>query len=65
MKNKKIYPCVLDTEGAVIPGLWAAGETVGGLHGENQLGGCGLTDAFVFGHAAAESILGVSTYTAV
>lgn len=56
---------VLDTEGVVIPGLWAAGETVGGLHGENQLGGCGLTDAFVFGHAAAESILGVSTYTAV
>lgn len=56
---------VLDDEGVVIPGLWAAGEAVGGLHGENQLGGCGLADAFVFGHAAAESILGVSTYTAV
>ena len=37
----------------------------GGLHGENQLGGCGLTDAFVFGHAAAESIMGVTTYTDV
>lgn len=49
----------------MIPGLWAAGEATGGLHGENQLGGCGLTDAFVFGHAAAESIMGVTTYTDV
>ena len=29
------------------------------------LGGCGLTDAFVFGHAAAESIMGLTTYTDV
>ena len=55
----------LDEWGQPIPGLWAAGEATGGLHGENQLGGCGLTDAFVFGHAAAESILGVTTYTPV
>lgn len=55
----------LDKNGQVIPGLWAAGEATGGLHGENQLGGCGLTDAFVFGHAAAESIMGVTTYTDV
>lgn len=56
---------VLDRGGRMIPGLWAAGEATGGLHGENQLGGCGLADAFVFGHACAESILGVSTYTTV
>ena len=55
----------LDRNGQVIPGLWAAGEATGGLHGENQLGGCGLTDAFVFGHAAAESIMGLTTYTDV
>lgn len=55
----------LDKNGQVIPGLWAAGEATGGLHGENQLGGCGLTDAFVFGHAAAESIMGLTTYTDV
>lgn len=53
----------LDDEGQIIPGLWAAGEAAGGLHGDNQLGGCGLTDAFVFGHAAAESMLGSSSYT--
>lgn len=55
----------LDRSGEVIPGLWAAGEATGGLHGENQLGGCGLADAFVFGRASAESILGVTTYTGV
>ena len=41
-----------------IPGLYAAGETAGGVHGANRLGGNGLSEALVFGriagrHAAA------------
>lgn len=39
-------------EGGVIPGLYAAGEATGGVHGNFRLGGNGLTDAFVFGHKA-------------
>lgn len=46
---------VLREDGRVFPGLFAAGEAAGGLHGRNQLGGCGLADAFVFGKIAAES----------
>ena len=30
---------VLDTQGNVIPGLYAAGETTGGVHGGNRIGG--------------------------
>ena len=29
---------VLDTQGNVIPGLYAAGETTGGVHGGNRIG---------------------------
>lgn len=36
----------------VIPGLFAAGETTGGVHGRFRLGGNGLTDCFVFGRRA-------------
>ncbi len=41
-----------------VPGLFAAGEVAGGLHGANRLGGNSLTDLLVFGrrsgsHAAA------------
>ena len=45
---------VLRTDGRVFAGLYAAGEAAGGLHGRNQLGGCGLADAFVFGKIAGE-----------
>lgn len=50
--------CVLSKTGRPIPGLYAAGETTGGLHGRDRLGGNGLTETFVFGriagtHAAA------------
>lgn len=38
----------------IIPGLFAAGETTGGIHGEFRLGGNGLTDAFVFGMIAGQ-----------
>lgn len=43
---------VLDTEGNVIPGLYAAGETTGGIHGANRLGGNALVDINVFGKIA-------------
>lgn len=43
---------VLDTNGNVIPGLFAAGEVTGGIHGTNRLGGNALADALVFGRTA-------------
>ncbi|MFV0520348.1 MAG: flavocytochrome c [Lachnospirales bacterium] len=43
---------VLDTEGNVINGLFAAGEVTGGVHGTNRLGGNALTDTIVFGRIA-------------
>merc|ERR1712019_323507 len=54
---------VLDTKsGKAIPGLYAAGEVAGGIHGNNRLGGNSLLDCVVFGRVAgrhaAEYILG-------
>ncbi|MDF2890936.1 MAG: flavocytochrome c [Clostridia bacterium] len=46
---------VLDTNGKVIAGLYAAGETTGGIHGSNRLGGNALPDTVVFGKIAGES----------
>jgi len=43
---------VLDTEGLVIPGLFAAGELIGGLFYFNYPGGTGLTSGSVFGRIA-------------
>lgn len=43
---------VLDQEGNVIPGLYAAGEVTGGIHGKNRLGGNALVDIHVFGREA-------------
>lgn len=45
---------VLDADGNVIPGLMAAGEVTGGIHGTNRLGGNALTDTVVFGRIAGE-----------
>jgi flavocytochrome c len=42
---------------APVPGLFAAGEVVGGIHGVNRLGGNALTEALVFGRVAAKSIV--------
>eukprot|EP00750_Incisomonas_marina_P024281 INCI51.1.p1 GENE.INCI51.1~~INCI51.1.p1 ORF type:complete len:1362 (+),score=256.52 INCI51.1:419-4087(+) len=42
---------------STVPGLYAAGEVVGGIHGENRLGGNALTEALVFGRVAAKSIV--------
>jgi succinate dehydrogenase / fumarate reductase flavoprotein subunit len=50
-----------DTEAARVPGLFAAGEVAGGMHGSNRLGGNSLSDLLVFGRraglAAAEHAL--------
>ncbi len=46
----------IDTEAAAtIPGLFAAGECTGGVHGGNRLGGNALADTQVFGALAGES----------
>jgi succinate dehydrogenase/fumarate reductase flavoprotein subunit len=44
---------VIDTDGFTgVPGLYAAGEVVGGIHGANRHGGNALTDILVFGKRA-------------
>ena len=48
---------VLDIEGNIIKGLYAAGEIVGGIHGTNRLGGNAITDILVFGKRAGEKIM--------
>jgi len=58
-----------DTAAATIPGLYAAGEVAGGMHGSNRLGGNSLSDLLVFGRrageAAAEYALGTDGVPAV
>jgi hypothetical protein len=44
--------CVYDGSNRVIPGLYAAGELTGGVHGRNRLGGSGLLECVVFGRVA-------------
>ena len=46
---------VLDTSDAAIPGLFAAGEVTGGIHGANRLGGNAVADIVVFGRIAGAS----------
>lgn len=46
---------VVDVDGNVIQGLYAAGEVTGGVHGTNRAGGNALTDNFVFGRIAGEN----------
>lgn len=48
---------VLDANGNVIPGLYAAGEVTGGVHGGNRLGGNAVADICVYGKIAADSAL--------
>ena len=52
---------VIDTEGNVIPGLYAAGETTGGVHGGNRIGGNAVCDFVVFGRIAG---LNAATFAA-
>ncbi len=46
---------VIDVKGNVIPGLFAAGEVTGGVHGGNRLGGNAVCDFVVFGRIAGTS----------
>lgn len=46
---------VLNTAGAPIPGLYAAGEVLGGVHGTNRLGGSSLLDCVVFGRVSGRT----------
>ncbi|MBM3220576.1 MAG: fumarate reductase/succinate dehydrogenase flavoprotein subunit [Candidatus Rokubacteria bacterium] len=41
-----------DSTAATVPGLFAAGEAAGGMHGSNRLGGNSLSDLLVFGRRA-------------
>ena len=45
---------VLDKNGSIIDGLFAAGEVTGGIHGSNRLGGNAVADFVVFGRIAGE-----------
>ena len=46
---------VIDVDGNAIPGLYAAGEVTGGVHGGNRLGGNAVADFVVFGRIAGEN----------
>jgi succinate dehydrogenase / fumarate reductase flavoprotein subunit len=50
---------VPDTGATAVPGLFAAGEVAGGMHGSNRLGGNSLSDLLVFGRRAG---MGASDY---
>lgn len=47
---------VLDRDCKVIPGLYAAGEVTGGIHGSNRVGGNAIADVFTFGRIAGEQV---------
>lgn len=46
---------VLNKDGKIIPGLFAAGEVTGGVHGGNRLGGNALADIITYGRTAGKS----------
>ena len=56
MGGVKVDP---DTAATSVPGLFAAGEVAGGMHGSNRLGGNSLSDLLVFGRRAG---MGASDY---
>ncbi len=47
---------VIDLDGAVIPGLFAAGEVTGGVHGACRLGSVAIIDCLVFGRIAGRNV---------
>ncbi len=47
---------VLNENGEIIKGLFAAGEVVGGIYGENRLGAAALPESIIFGRIAAQSL---------
>lgn len=46
---------VLNLDGKVIEGLYAAGEITGGIHGASRLGSCSITECLVFGRIAGKN----------
>ena len=46
---------VLKGDGSIIPGLFAAGEITGGVHGGNRLGGNAVADFVIFGRIAGQN----------
>ena len=46
---------VIDIDGKVIEGLYAAGEITGGIHGASRLGSCAITECLVFGRIAGKN----------
>ncbi len=48
---------VLTESGDIIPGLFAAGEVVGGIHGNNRIGGNAVADFVVFGLVSGQSAI--------
>ena len=51
MGGIRVHP---ETQESTVPGLFAAGESSGGMHGSNRLGGNSLSDLLVFGKRAGE-----------
>ncbi len=51
MGGVRVHP---ETQESTVPGLFAAGEVAGGMHGTNRLGGNSLSDLLVFGKRAGE-----------
>ena len=49
-----------ETQESTVPGLYAAGEVGGGMHGANRLGGNSLSDLLVFGRRAGQHAVGKS-----
>jgi succinate dehydrogenase/fumarate reductase flavoprotein subunit len=46
---------VIDVDGKPIPGLYAAGEVTGGVHGACRLGSCAITECLVMGRIAGRN----------
>lgn len=54
---------VLNKKGEAIPGLFAAGEVTGGIHGAERLGGNAVADICIFGKIAGESAAQYISYS--
>jgi len=55
LRTKETTARVLDRWNNVIPGLYAAGEIVGGVHGANRVGANAIADCIVFGRVAGRN----------
>jgi succinate dehydrogenase flavoprotein subunit len=53
-----------ETQASTVPGLFAAGEVAGGMHGANRLGGNSLSDLLVFGQRAGRGAAAYAGRTA-